>query len=130
MSPTLAYLGLGNMGSGMSKNLVEKGNLTSKLILYNRTTARAEALSQKLGTDKTQVAKTIDEAVQGADIIFSCVADDKSIISIVEAALKTDVKGKLFVDCSTVDPSTTNHISKIITEKGGEFVACPGMFPY
>jgi len=127
-TPQIAWLGLGNMGRGMSKNLVEKGNLSHPLILYNRTTKRAEELSAQLGTDKTKVAKSIEEAVKPAEIIFTCVGDDASIKDTIETALKTPggVRGKLFCDCSTVHPDTTNELAKRITGEGAQFVACPG----
>lgn len=109
----------------MCKNLVEKGDLSSPLILFNRTNQRSKDLSAKLGSDKTKVASTLTEAVENSDVIFTCVGDDKAIKETMDTILEADVKGKLFVDCSTVHPDTTNALSKQITEKGAYFVACP-----
>lgn len=109
----------------MCKNLVEKGDLSKPLILFNRTQKRAEDLSEKLGNGKTKVVSTIGDAVKSSDIIFTCVGDDKAIEETIEIALKEDVKGKLFVDCSTVHPDTTNGLAKSIIGKGAHFVACP-----
>jgi len=47
-SPRVAWIGLGNMGRGMVKNIVEKGTYTSPLAIYNRTTARSEKLASTL----------------------------------------------------------------------------------
>jgi len=113
------------MGRGMCKNLVEKGNLSAPLILFNRTQKRTDDLAAKLGADNSAVAPTIEDAVVPADIIFTCVGDDKAINQIVDTILKSDVKGKLIVDCSTVHPDTTNALAKRITAKGAHFVACP-----
>lgn len=104
---------------------MEKGNLSEPLILFNRTRQRADDLSKKLGSDKTKVVSTIAEAVKASDIIFTCVGDDKAIQETIEAALLEDVKGKLFVECSTVHPDTTNGLAKSVTQKGARFVACP-----
>ncbi|KAK5009096.1 hypothetical protein BJ546DRAFT_968039 [Cryomyces antarcticus] len=126
MAPQLAWIGLGNMGRGMCKNLVEKGQLSQPLIIFNRTKKRADDLSAQLGSEKSKVASTIEEAVSASDIIFTCVGDDKAITDTIDTALKAgEVKGKLFVDCSTVHPDTTNALAKTINSKGGEFVACP-----
>jgi 3-hydroxyisobutyrate dehydrogenase-like beta-hydroxyacid dehydrogenase len=125
MAPKLAWIGLGNMGRGMCKNLVEKGNLSEKLILYNRSSWRAKELSEKLGDSKTEVADSIENAVSTADIVFICVGDDKAVKDTMDAALKVDVAGKLFVDCSTVHPDTTQELHMLITNKKAEFVACP-----
>jgi 3-hydroxyisobutyrate dehydrogenase-like beta-hydroxyacid dehydrogenase len=126
MSPQLAWIGLGNMGRGMCKNLIEKGKLSHPLIIYNRTAARSEALANQLGRSKTKVAKTVQEAVSAAEIIFTCVGDDAAIKEMIASALEVDVSGKLFVDCSTVHPETTNEIAAKISGNKAEFVACPG----
>jgi 3-hydroxyisobutyrate dehydrogenase-like beta-hydroxyacid dehydrogenase len=72
------------------------------------------------------VAYTIDDAVSKSDIIFTCVGDDAAINDTIDQALKGSPKGKLFVDCSTVHPDTTDALAKKITDVGAEFVACPG----
>jgi 3-hydroxyisobutyrate dehydrogenase-like beta-hydroxyacid dehydrogenase len=109
----------------MCKNLVEKGNLDKPLIIFNRTQKRATDLSKSLPSGKSTVASSIGEAVSKADIIFTCVGDDAAINDTIGAALRNSTKGKLFVDCSTVHPETTEELAKNITDAGAEFVACP-----
>jgi 3-hydroxyisobutyrate dehydrogenase-like beta-hydroxyacid dehydrogenase len=109
----------------MCKNLVEKGSLDKPLIIFNRTQKRATDLSKALPSGKSTVAFSIDEVVSKADIIFTCVGDDAAINDTIDAALKGSMKGKLFVDCSTVHPDTTEGLAKKITVAGAEFVACP-----
>lgn len=124
--PRVAWIGLGNMGRGMVKNIVEKGTFTSPLAIYNRTPARSEKLASTLPSDRTKVVTSIEEAVADADIIFTCVGDDKAITDTIDTALKSpNVKGKLFVDCSTIHPDTTDKLAKTINNAGAEFVACP-----
>jgi 3-hydroxyisobutyrate dehydrogenase-like beta-hydroxyacid dehydrogenase len=127
-TPQIAWIGLGNMGRGMCKNLVEKGNLSQPLIIYNRTQQRAEELSATLGSGKSKVAATIEDAVKPAEVIFMCLSNDASVKDTIEIALAISggVRGKLFVDCSTVHPDTTNELAKRITGEGAQFVACPG----
>lgn len=110
----------------MAKNLVEKGNLSSPLILYNRTTSRAEALASKLGSNARAV-KNIEEAIEPADIIFICLGDDPAVTAAVGSILdsKPSIKNKLVVDCSTVHPDTTRDISERLTDAGAGFVAMP-----
>jgi 3-hydroxyisobutyrate dehydrogenase-like beta-hydroxyacid dehydrogenase len=109
----------------MCKNLVERGDLGKPLIIFNRTMKRAEDLSKSLGSGKSTVASSIGEVASKADIIFTCVGDDKAINATIDEAMKSSVKGKLFVDCSTVHPDTTEGLAKKITAAGAEFVACP-----
>ncbi|KAK6432236.1 hypothetical protein LTR95_011595 [Oleoguttula sp. CCFEE 5521] len=125
-SPRVAWLGLGNMGRGMVKNIVEKGNFAAPLGIYNRTTARSEKLASTLPSDKVKILTSIGDAVSQADIIFACLGDDKAINETIAAALKSpEVKGKLFVDCSTVHPDTTDKLGADIEAAGAYFVACP-----
>jgi 3-hydroxyisobutyrate dehydrogenase-like beta-hydroxyacid dehydrogenase len=107
----------------MCKNIVEKADLSSPLILYNRSKARADALATQIGG--STVASSIEEAVSKSDIIFTCVIDDAAIKSVIETAVQGDVKGKLFVDCSTVHPDTTTHLTEAIEKQGASLVACP-----
>jgi len=89
----------------------------------------AQEHSQKLGADKTRVAKTIEEAVEASDIIFTMVGTDSADKDMYETALKVDVKGKIFVDCATVEPNTTNGIAKSMEAKGASFLASPVFGP-
>ncbi|EXJ90380.1 alcohol dehydrogenase [Capronia coronata CBS 617.96] len=126
MAPQIAWLGLGNMGRGMCKNLVEKGNLTHPLIIYNRTTARAQELSSKIG--HSTVSPSIAEAARKADIIFYCLGDDAAVLSTLDEILRDDnnnLAGKILVDCSTVHPDTTAQETQLVEARGGTFVACP-----
>ncbi|OAA69054.1 6-phosphogluconate dehydrogenase 2 [Cordyceps fumosorosea ARSEF 2679] len=83
MAPTLLWIGLGNMGRAMCKNIVEKGNLDSPLLIYNRSKQRAVDLSQKLPAGKTEVVDSLVDAVAKADVIFSCVANDDALIAVL-----------------------------------------------
>lgn len=111
----------------MCKNLVEKGDLDKPLIIFNRTQKRATDLNAMLPSDKSVVASSLEEAVSRGDIIFTCLGDDAAIKDTIATAVKGNVKGKLFVDCSTVHPDTTNMLAKSIQAQGAEMVACPGM---
>ncbi|PQE15469.1 hypothetical protein CJF31_00009008 [Rutstroemia sp. NJR-2017a BVV2] len=113
------------MGRGMCKNLVEKGQLEKPLIIFNRTTKRAEELSSALPSGKSTVSSSIADLVAKSDIIFTCVGDDAAINETIDAALKDGPSGKLFVDCSTVHPDTTTALEKKVVAAGSEFVACP-----
>ncbi|KAF2111120.1 6-phosphogluconate dehydrogenase-like protein NAD-binding protein [Lophiotrema nucula] len=125
MAPQLAWIGLGNMGRGMCKNLVEKGNLDKPLIIYNRTKNRADDLAAKIGTDKAKIVDNVADAVKNSDIIFICLGDDDAVNTTVSTILSQDVTNKLIVDCSTVHPDTTNALESQITSKGAEFVGMP-----
>lgn len=109
----------------MVKNLVSKGNLSSPLILYNRTKSRTTALATTL-PHSTKIASSIPEAVGPSSIIFTCLGDDAAVSETLDQALESsDVAGKLFVECSTVHPDTTRKYAALLEERGASFVACP-----
>ncbi|KAK1759365.1 NAD binding domain of 6-phosphogluconate dehydrogenase-domain-containing protein [Echria macrotheca] len=125
MSPTLLWIGLGNMGRGMCKNLVEKGDLDQPLLLYNRTKERAVELSSKLPPGKTQVLDSIAEGVSKADIIFIILSNDEVVEATIGEILQQDVQGKLIVECSTIHPDTTEKLAENVEAKGAEYLTAP-----
>lgn len=108
---------------GMCKNLVEKGSLTHPLLIFNRTTSRATDLSGKIG--HSSVTSSIEEAVSRSDIIFTCLGDDTAVQDTLAEAIRGNVEGKLFVECSTIHPDATNKVATAVEGQGAHFVACP-----
>ncbi|ROW13186.1 hypothetical protein VPNG_04836 [Cytospora leucostoma] len=126
-APKILWIGLGNMGreKGIVKNITEKGKIDGALAIYNRSTQRAVDLSAKLPSGKTEVVKSIETGASKAHFIFMCLANDQAVTETIDAIVKTDIKGKLIVDFSTIHPDTTEALGESITSKGAEFVACP-----
>ncbi|KAI0393517.1 NAD binding domain of 6-phosphogluconate dehydrogenase-domain-containing protein [Xylariaceae sp. FL0594] len=129
MAPQLMYIGLGNMGRGMCKRLVEKGNLDKPLILYNRSKKRSVDLAATLPAGTTEVVDSIAEGVEKADIIFTCLSNDAAVKETVGTILHSDIKGKLIVEASTIAPDTTRQVAEEVLAKGGEYIACPVFGP-
>ncbi|XDG09605.1 hypothetical protein ABKA04_009220 [Annulohypoxylon sp. FPYF3050] len=125
MAPQILWIGLGNMGRGMVKNLVEKGNLDKPVLIYNRTRKRAEDLAAKLPAGKTEIIDSVEEGVKRADIIFNILSNDAVVKANFDTILKGDIAGKLIIECSTIAPETTEEIAKLVTEKGAQYVASP-----
>ncbi|KAI4278786.1 MAG: hypothetical protein LQ337_000750 [Flavoplaca oasis] len=114
---------------GMVKKLIGKAHLDRPLIISNRKPQRAIDLQTTLDPikEKSAVASNFAGAVEIAHIIFTCLGDDDDAMTqtVDEVSRVTIVKGKLFVDCSTVHPDTTDHLADVFAKTGAEFVACP-----
>jgi 3-hydroxyisobutyrate dehydrogenase-like beta-hydroxyacid dehydrogenase len=123
MAPTLAWLGLGNMGRAMSNNLATKGSLEKPIVLWSRTTANAEAHHSDV--PHSVVVPSLAEAVAQSDIIWSCLSDQDAVFTTFEQILKQDVKGKLFIECSTVTPEASTELVAKVLAAGDEFVSMP-----
>ncbi|KAL2159964.1 hypothetical protein VTH06DRAFT_2097 [Thermothelomyces fergusii] len=126
MAPKVFWIGLGNMGRGMAKNVVEKAEVEHPVLIYNRTKQRSIEFAEKLPAGKTEISDSVPEGVARADVIFTILAKDDIVEAMAETILEAvDVKGKLFVDCSTIHPDTTARVAKRFLERGAEFVAAP-----
>ncbi|KAI9374039.1 hypothetical protein BJX61DRAFT_532705 [Aspergillus egyptiacus] len=130
-SETVSWIGLGNIGRGMSRNIAIKGPQKSPLILYNRTASKASAFAASLTSEKPQsaiVAPSLPAAVKDASISFICVGDDAAVDQIIDTLTsdKTlNLKDKLIVDCSTVHPDTSRRTHTTLASHGATFIACP-----
>lgn len=108
----------------MATNLVKKGNLEKPIILWNRSYNRAADLSAEIG--HSEAVHSIEEAVAPSNIIWSCLSDQEAVLETFDLILKGDVRGKLFLECSTITPPVTNTLAKRVIDAGAEFVAMPG----
>lgn len=108
----------------MSKNLVKFASLDKPIILRNRTASVADNHAEKIGF--ATVANSIQDAIGRADIIWSCFSGEASVQESFATILNQDMKGKLFLECSTISPDATDEIAKRILKAGAEFVAMPG----
>ncbi|KAL5003448.1 hypothetical protein BDV10DRAFT_190867 [Aspergillus recurvatus] len=130
-SETVAWIGLGNIGRGMSRNIALKGPQKTPLILYNRTASKASAFAELINAEKSQAAVAVSAlpaAVKDASVAFVCVGDDSAleqIINNITSDDSLDLKGKIIVDCSTVHPDTSRRIHATLSLKGATFIACP-----
>lgn len=69
------FIGLGIMGSGIVKNLINSGH---SVCVFNRTHEKTEKF-KKAGA---QVMLTPSDVIENADITFSCVADPLALKSV------------------------------------------------
>lgn len=104
---------------------MEKGNLGSPLLIYNRNTQRAFDLRSKLGEDKTEVVESISDGVAKANVIITCLSNDAVVQEFMDVMLQGKVDGKSFVESSTLHPKTTEALAEKVIAAGAEFVAAP-----
>jgi 3-hydroxyisobutyrate dehydrogenase len=96
---TIAFLGLGNMGVGMARRLLQAGH---DLRVYNRTASKAIEL-ERAGA---RFCSTPREASSGVEAVFAMTADDTSSRSVwlgPDGALAARLApGTLAIECSTL----------------------------
>ena len=120
--PNVAFLGLGVMGSPMAGWLQRKGH---SVTVFNRTAAKAQRWCEQYGG---QAAATPVAAVQGAEIVFSCVGDDPDLRAIalgaggVIAAMRP---GTIFVDHTTASADLAREIAAAGNARGVHCLDAP-----
>jgi 3-hydroxyisobutyrate dehydrogenase and related beta-hydroxyacid dehydrogenases len=113
----LGFIGLGNMGYPMAKNLEKAG---FPLSVYNRNSSKA------VGFEKQSfIRKDIAELVDQSDIIFSMLTNDDAVSEVYEKILQQQIEGKLFVDMSTISRERCISIASKLKEKGAAFIDAP-----
>ena len=122
----IAFIGLGNMGSAMARNLIKAGH---QLRVYNRTRSRAEEL-QSLGA---HVAATPGEAAAGCEIAITMLADDHALESVVFNSEKNE-KGSLLeslpanaihISMSTISVALSRRMAVAHAEHKQHYVSAP-----
>lgn len=115
----IAFLGLGNMGLPMARNLLRAGH---QLTIYNRTRSKAEPLR----SDGANVAASPAEAVGGAEIVFTMVADDAALEQVMsEHTLAAMAKASIHVSASTVSFALVERLTALHASRGQQLVSAP-----
>ncbi|MGL4812859.1 MAG: NAD(P)-dependent oxidoreductase [Beijerinckiaceae bacterium] len=104
MQEKAGFIGVGLMGHGMAKNLVEKGFPLT--IMGHRNRAPVDDLVKRGAIE----VKTPKEVAQNSTVIFLCVTGAPQVETIVRGdnGIKAGAHaGLIVVDCSTTDPAST-----------------------
>src|SRR5262249_47046145 len=115
------FAGVGLMGQGMAKNIVEKGwPLT---VLGHRNREPVEDLKRRGATEATS-ARALAEA---SDIVVLCVTGSPHVESLVQGpdGLASAGKPLVIVVCSTAEPSSTTRLAATLAPKGITFIDAP-----
>lgn len=118
----IGFIGLGLMGHGMAKNIVEKG--------YPLTIAghRNRKPVEDLVSRGAREVKTPREVAEASDIVFICVTGSPEVEGVVRGpqGLKAGLRsGALVVDCSTADPVSTMALAEELATQGVTLVDAP-----
>jgi 3-hydroxyisobutyrate dehydrogenase len=112
------FLGLGIMGQGIVKNLLNSGHSVN---VWNRTPAKCRDFV-KAGAVKGQ---TPADVVSASDITFSCVSDPQAAKDMVFGncgVLQEMGQNKSYVEMTSVDMETSQDIAEAIVMRGGRYM--------
>jgi 3-hydroxyisobutyrate dehydrogenase-like beta-hydroxyacid dehydrogenase len=116
---SVGFVGIGLMGHGMAKNIVEKGYPLTTLAHRNRA-----PLEDLLGRGAVEAADLADLA-RRSDVVFLCLTGSPEVASVVNG-LKGGLRpGSVVVDCSTGEPAVTERLAGELAEMGVDYADAP-----
>ena len=121
VSEKIGFVGLGIMGSGMARNLVEKGN---DVTVWNRTRSRTDEVSAA----GAAVADSPRAVAEACDITMICVSDTPDVEAVLngdEGILAGLSAGDLVIDHSTISPSATIRFEEQVGAVGASWLDAP-----
>ncbi|MBK1699175.1 NAD(P)-dependent oxidoreductase [Rhodovibrio salinarum] len=114
----VGFVGVGLMGHGMAKNIVEAGYSLSVLGHRNRTPV--EDLTSRGAEEAADVAAL----ATAADLVFLCLPGSPQVEATIETLLGSGFQGTV-VDCSTSNPVSTRQLAARCQEVGVAFLDAP-----
>ncbi len=118
---TVAFVGLGAMGSRMAMNLHQAG---FKLKVWNRDRAKTKPFSEK----SIQIAASPADAAMGAEFVVSIVADDVATREVMLGAsgvIGAAAAGTIVIDSSTNTPAMAREVAKAAAARGVIYLDSP-----
>ena len=115
----VGVIGLGAMGAPMARHLANAGLLG---MVWNRTSSKAEALAQEIGT---VAADNPAQLASACNVILICVSADHDLLDVVGQLMPGIKSGSVVVDTSTVSPATARQVSASLHEAGASLVDAP-----
>lgn len=113
----IGFIGLGNMGHPMAKNLEKAG---FPLSVYNRSPEKAEDFKTK-----SIVCSSVSDLVKNSDIIFTMLTNDDAVQAVYEEIVTLPLTGKLFIDMSTISPQASGKTADAVKIKEASFIDAP-----
>ncbi len=119
----VGLVGLGRMGAAIGQRLNERG---CEVVAWDRN-PRARELLGKRGLRIVNGPRAVADE---AEVVLSIITEDKGVRQIFTAPdgfLSGEVKGKLFVEMSTLQPMTHRDLAPMVKAKGASLVDSPVM---
>jgi 3-hydroxyisobutyrate dehydrogenase len=115
MTPSIGFIGLGNMGGRMTRCITGKGVEVLGFDAHEPNIAGAGA----------SAASSTGDVADRADIVFLSLPDSRVVESVVlgdGGVLAHAREGQVVVDLSTANPESTRSIAAALAEKGAHYL--------
>lgn len=116
-NPRIAFLGMGLMGSRMTRRLLDAGY---GVTVWNRTASACEPLLA-LGAQPLHIQQDMSQQ----DAILLCLADDNAVQQVVSQILPQLRTGQIVVDFSSLSVAATQQLATQVAQIGAHWVDAP-----
>ena len=107
----IGFIGLGNMGKGMSINLSkEKFQIIGFDINKNAY--------KNLVNHNILIVDNLNQLINNSEIIITMLPDGKAVKKVWSEVIPFSTPGQYFIDCSTIDVKTSKSVQMQAKEKG------------
>ncbi len=117
----VGFIGMGRMGAAMTQNILKAG---FPVTVYNRTREKVLPLLDKGAAE----AHSPREAARGADVVFTCLMDDKSMYDVVggENGLLAGLQPcGIHIGTATISPACSAKMAAMHRDHGSSYIAGP-----
>lgn len=115
----IAFIGLGNMGLPMAKNLLAAGH---ELTGFDLVSSVLQELTKAGGT----ATSSANEALSGAEVVITMLPEGSHVRDVYGSSVIPGAPaGALLIDCSTIDVASARAVSSNAAEAGFEMVDAP-----
>ena len=117
--PHIAFLGIGLMGTPMTRNLLDGG---FTMTLWNRTSEKCDRFS-----GEATIAASPAEAVADADVVVTMLENSDVVehVLVEQGAISSMKPGALLVDMSSVQPSLARRHAELAAAREVGYVDAP-----
>ena len=117
--PVIAFIGLGNMGTGMAANLLKAGHLVQGFDVSEAAVARARAQG-------VTCAASVTSAVSAADAVITMLQTGQQVSHVYDGEVFAAARREaVLIDCSTIDVVTARRVIETAIGHGLEMVDAP-----
>ena len=118
---TIGFIGVGNMGGPMARNLGKAGNVV------RAHDANPETL-RKLQAEGVEQTRSIAEACGGAEVLMTMLPTGKEVREVYMGEggiFDNTAPGTLLIDCSTIDVETARAVAAEAVRRGFRMIDAP-----
>ncbi|PTX55445.1 3-hydroxyisobutyrate dehydrogenase-like beta-hydroxyacid dehydrogenase [Litoreibacter ponti] len=115
----VGFVGVGLMGHGMAKNILQAGHEVS--VIAHRNRAPVEDLVS-LGASEVG---TLADIARSSTVIHICAPGSPQVEAIVAEMMPHMQAGSVIVDCSTSDPGSTEKLAQSLEDAGFHMTDAP-----